>query len=115
MKQRTLANFSKGKYIVFIDSDSIIEKDAIHEFVKAFEADPLIGGAVGHVKVLNAGTNFLTKCQDAWYDFSFNIMRTCESRLGNVTCLAGCLAAYRREAIESFIPYWAEPKNTIRN
>jgi len=98
---------SKGRYVVFIDSDSIIDKNSIEEFVKCFEYDSKIGGAVGHVKVLNARKNFLTKCQDAWYDFSFNILRTCESKLDNVTCLAGCLAAYRREAIENFIPYWA--------
>src|SRR6185503_5891652 len=93
---------SKGRYVVFIDSDSIIDKNSIEEFVKCFEYDSKIGGAVGHVKVLNARKNFLTKCQDAWYDFSFNILRTCESKLDNVTCLAGCLAAYRREAIENF-------------
>lgn len=102
---------SKGKYIVFIDSDSIVDKYAIEEFVKCFESDTEVGGAVGHVKVLNARKNFLTKCQDAWYDFSFNILRTCESRLDNVTCLAGCLAAYRREAIQNFIPYWAASPN----
>ncbi len=98
---------SKGNYLVFIDSDSIVDRHALEEFVKCFEFDPQIGGAVGHVKVLNAHKNFLTKCQDAWYDFSFNILRTCESRLENVTCLAGCLAAYRREAVANFIPYWA--------
>lgn len=98
---------SKGRYLVFIDSDSIVDPDAIPEFVRTFDSDPLIGGAVGHVKVVNAGKNFLTKCQDPWYDFSFNVGKAGESVFGTVTCISGCLAAYRREAIENFVPYWA--------
>jgi hyaluronan synthase len=98
---------SKGKIVVLIDSDSIVDRYAITEFVKAFSADPRIGGAVGHVKIVNSGKNFLTKFQDAWYDFSFNVGKSSESVFGTVTCISGCLAAYRREAIEHFVPYWA--------
>ena len=98
---------SKGRIVVLIDSDSIVDKHAIGEFVKAFSSDPTIGGAVGHVKIANSGKNFLTKLQDSWYDFSFNVGKSSESVFGTVTCISGCLAAYRREAIENFVPYWA--------
>lgn len=101
---------SKGKYVVLIDSDSIIERHSIVQFVKAFHTDPKIGAAVGHVKVWNANKSVLTRCQDAWYDFSFNIQKAFESFFGSVFCCSGCLAAYRREAIAGFIPYWAESK-----
>jgi hyaluronan synthase len=97
---------STGDVIVLIDSDSILDKNAISELVKALNSNPAIGGAVGHVKVWNAHKNFLTRCQDSWYDSSFNISKACESVFGSVTCLSGCLAAYRREAIQEFIPYW---------
>ena len=101
---------SKGNYLVLIDSDSIVDEHAISEFMKTFNADPKIGAAVGHVKVWNAEKNTITKCQDAWYDFSFNIGKAAESVFGCVTCCSGCLAAYRRETISNFIPYWAEAK-----
>ncbi|HXU95610.1 MAG TPA: glycosyltransferase family 2 protein [Candidatus Nitrosotalea sp.] len=101
---------STGGYVVLIDSDSIVDKYAISEFMKTFKADSKIGAAVGHVKVWNAETNIITKCQDAWYDFSFNIGKAAESVFGCVTCCSGCLAAYRRETISDFIPYWAEAK-----
>lgn len=100
-------NISKGKYVILIDSDSVLDKDAISEMIKVFNADPTVGGAVGHVKVWNAGKNALTKCQDTWYDFAFNIHKACESYFGSVTCCSGCLAGYRREVIQGFIPYWA--------
>ena len=97
---------SKGSIIVLVDSDSVIDKNAIVEFLKTFNSDPKIGAMVGYAKPWNTRKNFLTKIQDAWYDFSFNIRKTAESTLDCVTCCSGCLAAYRREAIQDYIPYW---------
>ncbi len=101
---------SSGKYIVLIDSDSIVDERAITEFMKTFNSDPKIGAVVGYAKVWNANKNTLTKCQDVWYDYAFNIHKTCESTFGNVMCCSGCLAGYRREAIADFIPYWVQAK-----
>ena len=101
---------SSGKYVVLIDSDSVVDNKAISEFMKTFDAHPEVGSVVGYAKVWNSKKNLLTKCQDAWYDYAFNIHKTTESRLGNVLCCSGCLAGYRREAIENFIPYWIKAK-----
>lgn len=103
-------NHSKGKFIVLIDSDSVVDNHAIEEFMKTFNGDLKIGSVVGYAKVWNSRKNILTKCQDAWYDYAFNIHKTTESVLGNVTCCSGCLAGYRREVIEDFIPYWIKSK-----
>jgi hyaluronan synthase len=101
---------AKGDFIVLIDSDSIVDKYAIEELMKTFSANPRVGGIVGNGKPLNADKNVLTRCQDVWYDNTFNIHKAAESSFGTVLCLSGCLAAYRREAISRFIPYWAEDK-----
>lgn len=103
-------NAAKGKYVILIDSDSVVDEEAITEFMKTFNSNPAIGAVVGQAKVWNANKNVLTKCQDAWYDYAFNIYKICESSFGNVTCCSGCLAGYRREAIADFIPYWAASK-----
>jgi hyaluronan synthase len=99
-----------GKFLVLIDSDSTVDKYAIEEFMKVFSGNPRVGGIVGNGKVLNAAKNLLTKCQDVWYDYSFNIHKSTESTFGTVLCLSGCLAAYRREAIARFIPFWEQDK-----
>ena len=101
---------AKGNFVVLIDSDSIIDKYAIQEIMKVFAANPKVGGVVGNGKVLNADKNFLTKCQDAWYDYSFNIGKTSESTFGTVLCLSGCLAAYRRKTISRFMTVWSNDK-----
>ena len=95
---------------ILIDSDSVVDKHAITEFMKTFDAHPKVGSVVGYAKVWNAKKNLLTKCQDAWYDYAFNIHKTTESRMGNVLCCSGCLAGYRREAIANFIPHWIKAK-----
>ncbi len=101
---------SKGRYIVLMDSDSIIDPNAITELMKAFYGNPKIGGMVGNGKVWNPDKNTLTKSQTAWYDYCFNIHKKCESYFGTVLCCSGCLAAYRREAIVDYIPYWKNEK-----
>lgn len=101
---------AKGEYVILLDSDSVLDPRAIAEMVKALKSDPKIGGAVGHVKVWNSDKNVLTKIQDAWYDFAFNVSKAGESAYGSVTCCSGCLAAYRRDVIKDFVRYWAGSK-----
>ena len=52
---------AKGNYVVLIDSDSIVDKYAISEFMKVFAANPKVGGLVGNGKVLNTRQKFLNK------------------------------------------------------
>jgi hyaluronan synthase len=106
---------SKGKYLVLIDSDSIVDKNAIEQIVNTFNTKPEIGALAGHAKILNADQNLLTKCQDAWYDYEFNVYKACESYFGSVTCCCGCLAAYRRETIEKFVSLWINRADEIKN
>ena len=112
-----LAGFSKakGKFLVFIDSDSVIDPHAISEFMKTFNGDLKVGALVGHANVWNSKKSLITKIQDSWYDFSFNIVKTSESTLGNVLVCSGCLAAYRREAIEKFVGLWGQNSQNKKN
>lgn len=104
---------SKGDFIIFIDSDSIVDASAIEEILKAFKGDPRIGAVVGHAKVWNASKNALTKCQDVWYDNSFNVRKSAESYFGSVLCCSGCLSGYRREAISNYLPFWTQARLPI--
>ncbi|MEO9364121.1 MAG: glycosyltransferase [Nitrososphaera sp.] len=104
---------SNGKFLIFIDSDSIVDRNAIVELIKAFKGDPRVGAVVGHAKVWNADKNALTKCQDVWYDNSFNVRKSAESYFGSVMCCSGCLSGYRREAIANYLPYWTKAKTPI--
>ena len=97
---------SRGKFVIFIDSDSVIDKHAITEMMKAFNTNPDVGALVGHIKAWNSKNKLLPKLQDAWYDFEFNIVKSTQSTLDNVLVCSGCFAGYRRNAIEKFVPLW---------
>jgi hyaluronan synthase len=101
---------SHGEYIVIIDSDSVIDPQAIEESIKTFHSNPDVGAIGGHAKVWNHGRTFQTKFQDAWYDYAYNLRRAAESAFGSVLCCPGSFGAYRREAICDYVPYWADSK-----
>jgi hyaluronan synthase len=101
---------SRGKYIIIIDSDSAMEPHAIEESIRTFHSNPDVGAIGGHCKVWNHNRTFLTKFQDAWYDYGYNLRRATESTFGSVLCCPGSFSAYRREAICDYVPYWEESK-----
>lgn len=99
---------SKGQYLLHIDSDSVIDENAITEIIKTFESDPNVGTVVGEIRIWNANKSLLTKLQEAWHNISCNINKAYESVFRCVTCCSGSLAAYRRDAIANFMPYWTD-------
>lgn len=95
--------------ILFVDSDSFIERSALRSIVKYFSI-PKIGAAAGHALVANAETNFLTKMQSVRYYVAFKAYKSAEALFGTVTCCSGCLAAYRRSVILPLLPKWTEQR-----
>lgn len=98
---------ARGDFLVFTDSDCVLEPDAVERCMLAFQAHPGIGAVSGHARALNSDHNLLTRAQDVWYDGQFGIAKAAESILGSVTCVSGPLAAFRREAIYNYLPAWA--------
>lgn len=97
---------SKNDIIVFIDSDSFVEKDTARELVKYF-SHPKIAAVAGHAYVANARKNFLTKMQDVRYFVAFKAYKSAESLFGAVTCCSGCCSAYRRSSVMEVIDAWS--------
>ena len=98
---------STGDIVVFIDSDTAIEKDAITYIVAPFE-NPKVGGTTGKVKVENYRTNFLTRMLGVRYVMSFDFYRCTSSVFGGVTCLSGVISAYRKSLLDKVVPEWKE-------
>jgi cellulose synthase/poly-beta-1,6-N-acetylglucosamine synthase-like glycosyltransferase len=98
---------ARGAFLVFTDSDCIIDGEAVEQVMHAFQRDPRIGSVSGDARALNAEHNLLTKIQDTWYDGQFGIWKATESVFGSVSCVSGPLAAFRREAIWNYLPAWA--------
>jgi len=100
---------AKNDIVIFVDSDSFIDKDCVHHLVKYF-IDPEIGAVSGHSDVYNEKTNLLTRMQAVRYYISFKIYKGAESIFGSVTCCPGCCSAYRKEYLMEFLDAWLNQK-----
>jgi hyaluronan synthase len=96
---------SEAEVIVFVDSDSTVESDALHKLVQPL-ADPKVGAVCGHANVLNLRESWLTRMQAVRYFVAFRVVKAAESVFNTVTCCSGCFSAYRREAILPRMEWW---------
>ena len=94
-----------AEIIAFVDSDSVLEPDALRILVQSF-ADPKVGAVCGHADVLNTRESWLSRMQAVRYFTAFKVIKAAESVFNAVTCCSGCFSAYRREAIMPRLEWW---------
>lgn len=98
-----------GEIIIFIDSDSFIDRDCVRHLVKYFSLKE-VGAVSGHTDVYNADENLLTQMQAVRYYIAFKVYKAAESVFGMVTCCPGCCSAYRRSYLMEFLDDWLNQK-----
>lgn len=109
-KRQALAagvRISKADLLVFIDSDSFLDRDALVHIVRSF-SDPNVAAVTGHCDVENSHVNLMTKMQAVRYFIGFRVMKAAESIFDSVTCLSGPFAAYRRSSVEECLDEWLD-------
>jgi hyaluronan synthase len=93
------------EFVVTIDSDTVLEADALIRVVEPLKAEG-IGASTGNVLLLNEDQNVLTRMVGTYYWVGLNIYKQAQSVIRSVVCCSGCLAAYRapllRELIDEF-------------
>ena len=95
------------KFVVTIDSDTVLDKDAIIRVVEPLK-NKRVGAATGDVQLLNEQENLLTRMIGAYYWIGLNIFKKAQSSLGMVVCCSGCLASYRADIIKDIIDEFVE-------
>jgi hyaluronan synthase len=105
----TGARLATGEILIFADSDSFLEPDAVRHLVDGFD-DHAVMAVTGHCDVENIWTNTLTKMQAVRYFISFRIMKAAESIFDLVTCISGPIAAYRRSMFLEVQEEWLAQK-----
>lgn len=96
---------SKHDLVVFVDSDSFLEPDAIINLVQPFK-DEKMAGVSGRTDVANTFTNNLTRMQSVRYYVAFRVMKAAESLFDSVTCLSGPLSCYRKSVMMESLDDW---------
>lgn len=89
---------ARGEIIVFMDSDTMLRREAISHIVAPFKHRS-VGAVSGHLKVKNPTKSLMAKLQDGWYYTNFRVFRGAEDRVRFVSCCPGAFSAYRRNVI----------------
>jgi cellulose synthase/poly-beta-1,6-N-acetylglucosamine synthase-like glycosyltransferase len=92
-----------SEIIVSVDSDVVVDSDAVHQLVRRF-TDDRIAAVGGWVDVRNKRDNWLTRMQVVKYWYSYFFMKNLEWGFRRVMCLSGCLTAYRRAVLVELEP-----------
>jgi len=88
---------ANSEFVVCIDADTQLKKDAVSQLMKKFEK-PGVGAVAGNVKVGNE-VNMITRWQSIEYITSQNFDRRAFDLLNCITVVPGALGAFRKEAI----------------
>lgn len=99
---------AKGEVFVTVDSDSLIDADALRALVSPMVSNPNIGAVAGNVRVLDPRSGLIPQMMAVRYVMTFDYKRAAQSMMGGgaVLCCAGALAAYRRSAVEPVLDKW---------
>ncbi|MGP8050372.1 MAG: glycosyltransferase family 2 protein [Desulfobaccales bacterium] len=106
-KEALYAGFSQGRGEIFItvDSDSVIEPQALRHLVSPLMQDDKIGAVAGNVKVFNRHQSFMGKMQGVRF-INLDYLRAAQSWYRTVICTPGSLSAYRRCALSPILSAW---------
>jgi len=94
----TIRNISNSEFVVIVDSDTYLEKDACKFLLTCINSDEKIGCATSNIKIFN-NSSLLNKIIYARYSYAFNIERAYLSYLNIMNCCSGPLSIYRKELI----------------
>ncbi len=95
----------KGEFIVGIDADALLDKDAIRWFMWHFNSSPRVGAITGNPKVRNR-TSILAKVQVGEYSTIIGMIKRAQRILGKVYTVSGVIVGLRKKALIS-IGFWS--------
>ena len=90
--------YARGKYVVCIDGDSILDMDAIDFMVYALENNPEFVAVTGNPRVRNRST-LLGRLQVAEFSSIIGLIKRSQSILGSIFTVSGVVCAFRRDAL----------------
>jgi hyaluronan synthase len=102
------AGFQKatGDIWVTVDSDSVIEPDALRNGVVPLVRDKRIGLVAGNVRVLNRNDSVFTRFLKVSFILSFTFSRAYQTQIRGLLTTPGALSIYRATAVKPVLEKW---------
>jgi biofilm PGA synthesis N-glycosyltransferase PgaC len=104
MALRMGALVAKGEFLVCIDGDAMLDKDAIAYMIRPFN-HPRVGAVTGNPRIRTRST-LLGKVQVGEFSSIIGLIKRAQRVYGSIFTVSGVIAAYRRSALHS-CGYWS--------
>ncbi len=95
-----------GEFWVTVDSDSVLEPDALRNGVAPLLRDRRIGLVAGNVRVLNRNESLLTRFLKVSFVLSFAFSRAYQTQIRGLLTTPGALTIYRASAVRPVLHKW---------
>ncbi|MEW6092739.1 MAG: glycosyltransferase, partial [Chloroflexota bacterium] len=98
-------HLTSGQYIINIDADVVLDKNAVRSVIAVFEQNPKISAATGGIEVLPADPDdgrlrrVIAECEFQEYMSAFWMGRQYQSLTNSLFTMAGAFSIFRREAL----------------
>ena len=99
------ANMARGKYIICLDADSSLDRDAIEKILIPFYMDSKVKAVGGCVKVRNNKDTICTSLQAIEYLKRIQVGRIVTSELGIYHIISGAFGAFDRKVMKE-VGFW---------
>ena len=99
------AQMAKGKYIVCLDADSSLDRDALEKILLPFYIDGMVKGVGGCVKVRNNKETICSSLQAFEYLKRIQVGRIVTSELGIYHIISGAFGAFDRATLKE-VGFW---------
>lgn len=96
---------AKGEYLICIDADAMLDKNAIRYFMWHFLNFPRAGALTGNPRVRNR-TSIIGKIQVGEFSSIVGMIKRAQRVLGKIYTVSGVIAAFRKRALLS-VGFWS--------
>lgn len=95
----TALRYCKGKYVVHLDADSSLDRDAIEQIIIPFYEKDNVGAVGGNILVRNYNESLATTLQSFEYNDAISVGRMVASYLGLYRIISGAFGAFRTDIL----------------
>lgn len=103
---KTGAAAAKSEYLVCIDGDALLDRDAAAYIVEPMLYNPRVGAVTGNPRIRTRST-LVGKIQVGEYSSIIGLIKRTQRIYGNVFTVSGVIAAFRRSALAE-VGYWSD-------
>ncbi len=96
---------ASSEFLMCIDADALLAKDALHWIIGHFLDGPRVGAVTGNPRVANR-TSLLARIQIGEFSAIIGMVKRSQRNIGRIFTVSGVNACYRRAALHD-VGYWS--------